>query len=133
MKLTHIPGKMVDLAWAQGANSLEEACHEECSIDQLKMLIARDEKLLVRMDDEDKAVGWCVCYAVNLPNYRILHVSHLVAHNAQFEKFYELLKGVAVNMGCSRMRCCAQPAQSRLYQMKIGFKPVYETLEIKLI
>jgi hypothetical protein len=82
------------------------------------------------MVDADQPVGWAVARVDQLPNFRVLHVTDLVAPNANFPAFMDAVKEMATNLGCSRVRCCAGPAQARLYRMKLGFKPVYETLEV---
>lgn len=130
MKLVHIPTQFTDDAWQDGAHELGESCAEECTPDQLKYLISRGERSLVRMDIDGKRVGWAVFRVDMLPNFRVMHVTNLVAHNGHFEQFFDEVKNLANSLGCRRVRCCAQPAQARLYQMKLGFKPVYMTLEV---
>lgn len=135
MKLIPVPKEFIDKAWAEGASSLHEACEQsggEIEVAQLKMLLSRGERILLRLDDEGVAVGWGVVRIDQLPNFRVLHACELSAHGAQFERFFEELKRFATACGCSRIRCSAKPAQSRLYQMKCGFVPVYETLEVVL-
>lgn len=129
ISLIHIPAHQVDFAWKDGASSLSEACSEECTIDQLKLVISRGERELIRMDDESGTVGWGVFKIENYPNIRVLHVTNLVAHGAHFERFFESLRAIAKGYGCSRIRCSAKPAQARLYASKLGFASVYETLE----
>lgn len=132
MKLIPIPSHHTDAAWKDGANSLSESCAEECTIDQLKMLISRGERQLVRMDGDCGMVGWAVFRVDALPNFRVMHVTNLVAHNAHFERFFGAVKSLASDLGCSRIRCCAKAAQARLYQAKLGFSPVYTTLEVSI-
>ena len=60
MKLVQIPAHFTDAAWNDGAANLAESCAEECTINQLKMLLARGERQLVRMDADGKKVGWAV-------------------------------------------------------------------------
>jgi hypothetical protein len=84
------------------------------------------------MKEGDETTGWG-CFRVDqLPNIRVLHITDLVAHNAGFERFFEEIKKIAFSLGCSRVRCSAKPAQSRLYKHKCGFRPVYETLEVDI-
>lgn len=133
MKLVIIEPRFTDFAWADGAKCLSEACNTsggEITGDQLKMILSRGERTLVRLDDEGQAVGWGAFRVDQLPNMRVLHITDLVAHNAQFQRFFDEIKQVARSLGCSRVRCCAKPAQARLYRMKAGFTPVYETLEV---
>ena len=130
LRLVHIPAHQIDFAWRDGADCLKEACSEECTIDQLKLVLSRGERELMRMDDETGTVGWGVFKIENYPNLRVLHVTNLVAHGVHFEQFFDLLKTIAEGQGCSRIRCSAKPAQARLYASKLGFMPVYTTLEI---
>lgn len=130
MILVPIHARHVDFAWRDGASQLAEACSEECTIDQLKLVISKGERQLVRMDTDTGTVGWGVFKIDQFPNVRVLHITNLVAHNAHFEQFLDALKAMAKDLGCSRIRCCAKDAQARLYRMKAGFQPVYTTLEV---
>lgn len=135
MQIIPVPANFIDRAWQEGAHTLSEACETsggEITGDQLKMLLARGERMLLRMDHKDKIVGWSAVRIDQLPNCRVLHVCELTAHNAHFEGFFAELKEMARAMGCSRVRCSAKPAQARLYKMKLDFQPVYETLEVIL-
>lgn len=133
MKLLHVQPQFVDQAWRDGADRLAEACATsggEVTGDQLKMLLARGERSLFRLDCEDKTVGWGVVRVDQLPNVRVLHVCELYAPNGHFEAFIGELKALAASLGCSEIRCSAKPAQARLYRAKLKFEPVYETLRL---
>ncbi len=133
MKLVIIDAKFVDYAWRDGANALSEVCEltEEITGSQLKMILSRGERILVRLDDEE-TVGWG-CFRIDqLPNVRVLHITDLVCHNANFERFFEEMKSIARTMGCSQIRCSTFPAQARIFKSKCGFSPVYETLKVEL-
>lgn len=129
-----IEPKFVDFAWRDGASCLAEACSlvDEITGDQLKLILARGERHLVRMDHEGKTVGWGAFRVDQYPNLRVLHVTDLVAHNGHFQDFFDQLRTLAESQGCSRIRCCAGEAQARLYRQKLGLKPVYTTLEVQL-
>lgn len=131
IELVVVPATHIDYAWCDGANKLAEATEkvEEITGDQLKMILSRGERTLVQGKRDGEIIGWMVFRIDQLPNIRVLHVTDLVAHNAHFEEFFSELNQIAYTLGCSRIRCSALPAQSRLYRMKCGFKPVYETLE----
>lgn len=92
------------------------------------MMLSRGERTLVQMEGG----GWGVIRIDQLPNFRVLHITDLVAHNRHFETFFEALKEMADQLGCSRIRCAAKPAQERLYRMKCGFQPVYTIIEVIL-
>lgn len=133
MKLTTVPATHIDAAWRDGASCLAEACDTsggEITGDQLKMLCARGERTVVRMDDETGVVGWGAVRIDQLPNIRVLFVTDMVAHHSSFERFFTELKNMATALGCSRIRCAAKPAQERLYKMKCNFQPVYQILEV---
>ena len=135
MQLCPVPAEMIDRAWKDGASCLSEACDTsggEITGDQLKMILSRGERTLLCMRDEDKTVGWACVRVDQLPNLRALHVTDLVAHNAGFERFFDELRLMAERLGCSRVRCSCKEAQARLYRMKLGFKPVYTTLEVEV-
>lgn len=135
MQLIPVPATHIDIAYQRGANCLHEACDTsggEITGDQLKMLLSRGERSLLEMQKDGETVGWGVVRIDQLPNVRVLHACEMVAHGAHFEQFFDKLKEVAQSLGCSRVRCSAKPAQARLYRMKLGFQPVYETLEVVL-
>jgi hypothetical protein len=101
---------------------------DEVTGDQLKMILSRGERILLKMQDGDKIAGWGVVRIEQLPNMRVLFITNLVAHNGGFERFFEAIKQIARGDGCSEVRCAAKAAQARLYRMKAGFTPVYEIL-----
>ncbi len=149
MKLIPIDSRFIDAAWKDGAHCLAEACKTsggEITGDQLKMILARGERILIRMDAVDceyvgmygtpkdpapKTVGWGVVRVDQLPNLRALHITDLVAPHGHFETFFSAIKEMARSLGCSKVRCAAKPAQARLYAMKCQFKPVYSILEVE--
>lgn len=134
MQLIPVPATHIDIAWKNGASCLHEACDTsggEITGDQLKMLLSRGERTLLEMKIEAVTVGWSVVRVDQLPNMRVLFITDLVAHNGGFEKFFEAIKQLARDLGCSKVRCAAKEAQARLYRMKCGFMPVYEILEVE--
>ena len=137
MKLIAVPATHIDLAWRDGASALSLACDTsggEITGDQLKMLLSRGERTLLRMDDaQGQCVGWGVVRVDQLPNLRVLFITDLVAPHGHFERFFTAVKELAASLGCSRVRCAAKPAQERLYRMKCGFRPVYQILEVDAV
>lgn len=137
MKLVHVPSQHVDAAWRAGASALASACDAsggEIEGAQLKMILARGERTLLRMDDaQGQCVGWGVVRVDQLPNLRVLFITDLVAPHGHFERFFVAVKELAVSLGCSRVRCAAKPAQERLYRMKCKFRPVYQILEVDAV
>ena len=133
MELQPVPAIMIDRAWKDGASCLSEACDVsggEITGSQLKMILSRSERSLFRMWDGEAVRGWGVIRVDQLPNIRVLFITDLVAHNGHFEQFFEAIKQLARELGCSKVRCAAGPAQERLYRSLCGFKAVYNILEV---
>lgn len=134
MELLQVPHTHIDHAWREGASKLADACATsggEVTGDQLKLMLARGERILMRMQEEGETKGWGVVRIDQLPNVRVLHVCEMYAPNIGFERFFDRLKDLALASGCSELRCSAAPAQARLYQIKCGFEPVYTTLRVQ--
>lgn len=135
MKLVIVPPDWVDFAWrTEGADSLSEVCAlvEEITGSQLKMILCRGERTLVKMEEDGKAVGWGAFRVDNLPNIRVLHITDLIAPNQGFETVFDQIKDIAKKLGCAQVRSSAPPAQARLYRTKCGFKPIYETMKVDI-
>lgn len=135
MHLSLIPSTHIDKAWEDGAHYLSEACKcsgNEITADQLKMMLSRGERTLFAAVKDDKPVGWVVAGVEQLPNVRAMHVYAMYAPGNMETEFFEQLKAIAEQQGCSELRCCAKPAQARLYRMRFAFEPVYETLRVKI-
>ena len=128
MQLIPVPQSHIDAAYARGASCLSEACATsggEIEGPQLKMLLSRGERSLLEMTIEGKTVGWGVVGG------KMFMMGG--AHNGGFDDFFEAIKQLARDLGCSKVRCAAKAAQARLYRMKCGFTPVYEVLEVSSI
>ncbi len=134
-KLIMVPASHIDVAWKEGAHNLGLACATsggEITGDQLKMMLSRGERTLVRLDRDDAIAGWGVVGVEQLPNCRVLYVYELYAPHGHFEEFCDELGVMAKALGCLRLRCAAAPAQARLYRQRCGFEPVYQVLEVEL-
>lgn len=137
LKIVIVPPTHIDFAWQDGANCLAEVCSlvDEVTESQLKLILARGEKTLAQLLEDNKIVGW-VCWVIySLPNKRVLHVSGIVAHNAQSERFFGKLNEIALMAGCSGIRYSAPPAQARMNRMKasalgLDAKDLYTTYEV---
>lgn len=134
LRLNLIQAQFIDFAWADGASCLAEALvgFSEITGEQLKMILSRGERTLVRLDEGGKTAGWG-CYRVDqLPNIRVLHITDLVSHNNDFHRFFEEMKVIARALGCSEIRCSCKPAQARLFKRTNQFQEVYTTLRVCL-
>ncbi len=131
MHLEVVPATHVDMAWADGAFKLSEACERsagEVTADQLKMILARGEKQLIALKDESGFKGWAVIEFDQMPNMRALFIYSLYAPGVTKE-FAELLAGVARQQGCSVIRAACDEANQRLWETKLGAKRAYAIME----
>lgn len=131
--LVPVPAQFIDRAWKEGADRLAKACEGsggEITGDQLKMILSRGERTLLRMDHEGETVGWGVVRVDQLPNMRVLFITDMAG--VGYDRFFGDIKELAASLGCSRIRCAARPAQARLYRMKTNFQPVYSILEVEV-
>ena len=130
-----VPPAFVALAWKDGAHLLEKACNTsggEITGDQLKLILARGERSLVRIDLDCHTVGWAVTRIDQLPNTRALHVCELYAPGGHWAACFDLMADMARANGCMEMRCSAKPAQVRLYQRHHAWVPLYQTMKVDL-
>lgn len=133
--LQQVSPSHIDRAWRDGAHHLSEACDVsggEITGDQLKMMLARGERTLLAGIEDGKPVGWVVIKVDQFPNLRVLHLCSMWAPGHLEEEFFNDLRSIATQEGCSEVRCCADPVRARLYRMRFGFEPVYQTLRVAI-
>lgn len=134
-KLQPVPAAFIGQAWKEGANNLASACDTsggEITGDQLKMMLSRGERTLLRIDLDGLAVGWVVVRIDQLPNIRALHVCELYAPGGHWHQCLDQLVSIANASGCSEIRCSAKPAQARLYQRHQLWEPIYTTMRMSI-
>lgn len=134
MSLLIVPQSHTNYAWdSDGANILAESClSDDCTPDQLKMLLSQGERILVQVKNDGDVVGWG-CYRIDqLPNIRVLHITNLVGHNCDFVRFFEEMKSITRAYGATRIRCSCSHVHARLYKMKCGLTSVFETVEVMI-
>lgn len=125
----------IDRAWRDGAHNLSEACDVsggEITGDQLKLILSRGERNLFAGIEDGKPVGWVVIGVIQLPNVRTLHLYAMWAPGHLYDEFFNDLKSIAIQEGCSEIRCCADQTRARLYRMRFGFEPVHQTLKVSI-
>ena len=134
-QLQIVPPAFVGRAWIDGAEQLSKACDTsggEVTGDQLKLLLSRGERTLIRIDLDGRIAGWAVTRIDQLPNVRALHVCELYAPGGHWRPCCELLADMARANGCTELRCSAKPAQARLYQRHLPWEPIYTTLRMSI-
>ena len=133
IQLIQVPASHTDFAWRDGAARLAEACDcsgGEITGDQLKLLIARGERILLQLKDGDQIAGWAVVRIDQLPNVRVFFICDVVGRGSS--RFVAEAQKLAYSLGCSEVRCAAKPAHARLYQ-RFGFRPVYQIMTMGVV
>lgn len=135
MNLAIVDPKFIDKAWSDGAHQLGDVCEltNEITGSQLKMMLSRGERTLVALMDNDKPVGWGTWRVDQYPNVRALHCTDLVAHNADFVRFFDEVKKAAGYLGCSEIRFSpGGNGRERLFASKLKAEFLYSTYRVKL-
>lgn len=136
MELFVVSPAFVDAAWADGANTLAEAtkwADREITADQLKMLLARGERVLLGMREGiEKPMAWAAVQVQQLPNIRCLYVYAIVAHNSTGAEQFEKLKEYAKANGCTTIRGACSDSIGRLWERKLDAKKLYAIYEIEV-
>jgi hypothetical protein len=138
MKIVIVPANFVDYAWRDGADCLGEACEKsggEITGSQLKMLISNGSRILGRLDQEEKTVGWACGEILQKPNVRCFHITSLVCHNGWYQEAYDQVKEMASSTGCSEITWASSESIARLHRMTLKSETIeklYSVYRIKL-
>ena len=136
MELFTVTPPFIDSAWADGANTLAEAtkwADREITADQLKMMLARGERVLLGMrEGQEKPCAWAAVQVQQLPNIRVLYVYAIVAHNQSGPEQFSRLKEYAKANGCTTIRGACSEAIGRLWERKLDAKRLYAIYEIEV-
>jgi hypothetical protein len=128
-----IPPAFVDRAWKEGASLLAKACDrakDEITGDQLKLMLSRGERTLVRLSENDEAIGWAAITVEQLPNLRAFYVWSLYAPQHSLD-MHKQLNRMALECGCSVIRGAVDEANERLWQ-RIKAEKVYSVYQIEV-
>jgi hypothetical protein len=133
MHISIVPPAFIDRAWKEGAHHLALACDrakEEITGSQLKLILSRGERQLIRLAEGEEVIGWAVTTAQQLPNLRALYVWSLYAPGHSLD-MYDQLKRVALDAGCSVIRGAVDEANERLWQ-RVKAQKVYTVYQIEV-
>ena len=125
----------IDRAWRDGADSLGDAvkhAQREVTLDQLKMLLSRNERTLIGLRDEGGVKGWAAVGVQQLPNIRVMHVYAMAGKGICTIEGFGLLKQYAEANGCSSVRGAVRASVMRMMQQRFGAKPLYQTFECEV-
>jgi len=124
----------IDRAWQDGAHRLSEATKHaarEVTADQLKMLLARGERILLGARDGNEVKGWAAVQVQQLPNIRVLYIFALQGSGVCSPAGIALLREYAVANGCTTIRGAVRASMARLLT-RLGGRPLYQTFELEV-
>lgn len=135
MELFIVPPKHIDTAWRDGAFRLDEACQKSGSDitgDQLKLMLARGERILACIKKDAYPVGWVVFDFIQYPNTRSLFIYELYAPRNAGAELMEKLTEIAKAEGCSSIRGACDEVGERLWKDRFKAKRLYAVCEVDL-
>lgn len=121
--------------WGRGAHRLSEACEKsagEITADQLKMILARGERVLLAAQEDGVSKAWAAIQIQQLPNIRVLYVYSIYAPGATGPDVFDKLADIARKEGCSEIRGAANDAVAKLWERRFGAEKLYQTVRIKV-
>lgn len=136
MYLLQVPVEQVGRAWNDGAYNLAKATNRakrEITGDQLKLLLLRGERTLVGIAERGETPkAWAAVQLQVLPNVRVLYVYCIFAPGNTGPEAFELLREYARANGCEVIHGACDEAVGRLWERKLGGKPIYSIYEFEV-
>jgi len=135
MRIEIVPHTHIDRAWRDGAHMLAAACkraEREITIDQLKLILSRNERQLLAAVEDGKPAGWAVVNVAQMPNVRALYVFAIYAPGATGLDLFEQLKGYARHLGCSVIRGACDESVERLWRRRFNAQRLYSIVQIEV-
>ena len=99
-----------------------ELANNECTIEQLKGLLAAGARiLLVSSDEDNELTGAMTVEFINHPNERVMFISALGGKGIVNEQTFSQVEEWAKMQGATKVIAWAKEGQVRLYKQKAGF------------
>jgi len=99
-----------------------ELANNECTIEQLKGLLAVGARiLLVSSDEDNELTGAMTVEFINHPNERVMFISALGGKGIVNEQTFSQVEEWAKMQGATKVIAWAKEGQVRLYKQKAGF------------
>lgn len=121
--------------WGQVKDYLQASIETntgECTLEQLKGLLASGAQSLLVAVKESKITGAMTVEFINYPNERVMFITALggkgVVNNQTFTQVEEWAK----TQGATKVNAWAKEGQAKLYKMKAGFTTMRYVMEKKL-
>ena len=123
----------IDAAWRDGASKLGEAtkwASREITVEQLKMLLSRGERILIGARENGQIIGWAAVSVQQYPNIRVLHFYAIQGKGIFSIDGLKAVRQFATHHGCTSIRGCVRPSMTRLLS-RLGGRHLYATVEIE--
>jgi hypothetical protein len=130
-----VPTNHIHQFWHLASPHLQKAIDEsngEFSIDQLRQFVSQGQSdLLLIMDEDNKCHCAFTVQWINYPNDRVAYITYLGGrtNSTAWEQFVIWVKN---NGGTKIQGSTKKQSIVRLWRMKWGMKPKYQTMELKL-
>jgi hypothetical protein len=100
------------------------------TLDQLKLLLGRNEQtLLVSVDEKGVLNGAMTVEFINRPNDRVMFITALGGNGIVNDETFSQVESWAKSHGATKASAWAQEAQARLYKIKSNFNTVRYVVE----
>ena len=104
----------------------------DCTVDQLKMLLANGSQTLFVVVDDDKVIGAFSVDMQNSPNHRVAHTTAMGGRGLFDKDTVSQYETWAKLQGATKIRAWAREPQARLYRQKMNLNTTVYVVE-KLI
>ena len=135
IKVQRVNADKVYEVWSEVKGFLEasiETNTDDCTLDQLKLLLTQGlQHLLVGLED-DRIVGAMAVEFVNYPNQRVMFITALGGKQVVSNEVFSQVEDWARAQGATKSAAWAKESQARLYKQKAGFNTMRFVMEKKL-
>jgi hypothetical protein len=104
----------------------------DCTVEQLKTILAEGQQTLFVVVNEDKVVGAFSVAIQNAPNHRVAHTTAMGGKGLFDENTVSQYETWAKLQGATKIRAWAREPQARLYRQKMNLNTTVYVVE-KLI
>ena len=128
--------EQIHMLWGEVEDWLKTSIqldNNECTIEQLKGLLARGvQTLLVSTSENNKLIGAMTVEFINYPNERVMFISALGGKGIVNEETFSQVEEWAKMQGVTKVVAWAKESQTKLYKQKAGFKSYRYVVEKKI-
>lgn len=135
MQIEQIHPNFVQKLWPVVGPMLERALvHSggEYSAEHLRMMLVRNEQVLLVAVSDEKPIGAATVEFANFPNDRIAFITAIGGRMIAKQESFEQLKEWCRLNGCTKIRGAANEAVARLWKQRFDMKERYRIVEAEL-